>query len=146
MHPDESLSALTGDRLGQPADRDRARVGGEDRRGLRQRVELAPQRGLDAQVLEDRFDDQIRTGDRRRLGRRRQPFERRIPCRRIQPTLGDRPLEVPGDPVATGLRPCKVGLVHGHLLADRGMHLSDPMAHQPRTRHEDSLDRHRWLA
>ena len=47
------------DRLGQPVDRDRGRVRGEDRRRRRARVELAPERRLDVDVLEHGLDDEV---------------------------------------------------------------------------------------
>ena len=52
----------------------------------------------------------------------------------VEATLGHRPVEVPGDPVATGHGPGEVRLVEGDLLADRGVDLGDPVAHQPGAR------------
>ena len=49
VHADEPGPALRLDRLGQPMDRDRARVRGEDRGRRRVAVELAPQLGLDGE-------------------------------------------------------------------------------------------------
>ena len=60
----------------------------------------------------------------------------------VEPALGDGPLEVGGDPVPAGLGAREVGLVEDHGLADRRVDLGDPVAHQPRARHEDPLDRH----
>ena len=142
--PDEPLAPLAGDRLGQPADRDRARVRGEDRRRRRARVELAPQRALDAEVLEDRLDDEVRIGDRGR-GRTSAstPAERRVASlgASSRPFATDRS-RLP----AIRSRPASARARSGSYrstLADRGMDLGDAMAHQPRTRHEDALDRHR---
>ena len=79
---------------------------------------------------------------RAEVGRRLDPAERGIPFGRIEAALVDGPLEVARDPLATGLRPRQLGLVEGHVLADRGVDLGDAVAHQARPGDEDALDAH----
>ena len=142
--PTNRAPARRGDRLGQPVDRDRARVRGEDRAGRRDAGRArAHSARLDGEVLEDRLDDEVRVGGRAprsSVGDDPRRGSRRAPSR--QPALGDGPLEVAGDPVATGLGPREVRLVQRDLLADRRVDLGDAVAHQAGAGDEDPLDRH----
>ena len=99
------------DRLGQAVDRDRARVRGEDRVRAA-RAGRAPATGLlDVEVLEDGLDDEVRVARRAEVVGRVDPRQRRVARPRVEPALGDGPVEVAGDPVAAGLGPREVGLV-----------------------------------
>ena len=113
VHPDEPLAAVAGDRFGQSVDRDRRGVRGEDRFRARDRVELPPQGRLDGEVLEDGFDDQVDVGDARELGAGFDAGEGGVTLVPGEAALGERPVEVAGDPVAARLRSCQVGLVEG---------------------------------
>src|SRR6185436_20734642 len=69
--------------------------------------------------------------------------ENRVAILGRQLALGDRPIEIAGDPRLAGLGPRGVGLIEHHLLADRRVDLADAVAHQPRAGDEDVLDGHR---
>ena len=142
VHARRSAGGGWCDRLGQPGDRDRAGVGGEDRIRRRQPVELAPQRRLDVEVLEDRLDHEIGVAHPTRIVGRRDPGEGGLALLGREPALGHCPLQVPGDPIAAGLRPREVRFEELDLEPDRRVDLGDPVAHQPGAGHEDPLDRH----
>ena len=140
--PTKLRPTLRRHRLGQPTDRDRARVRGEDRGRRRNAVELAPQRGLDGDVLEDRLDDEVRLGNSSPIVRGDDAPEGRVALGVRQLALGDGPLEVAGDPVATRGRAREIRLVERDLLADSRVDLGDAVAHQAGAGDEDPLDRH----
>ena len=110
------------------------------------RVEVAPQRRLDRDVLEHGLDDEVRVGGGGEVGGRFDAGERRVAVVLAEPALGDRTVQVAGDPVAAGLGAREVRLVQRHLAADRGVDLGDAVAHQPGPGHEHSLDRHGRLS
>ena len=72
------------------------------------------------------------------------PRERRVALLGVEPALGDRALEVAGDPLPAGLgareRPARRAST---CLADRRVDLGDAVAHQAGAGDEDPLDRHR---
>ena len=94
MHADEPGTAVRLDRLGQPMDRDRARVRGEDRVRRRVAVEHPPQLGLDRHVLEDGFDGEVGTRDGVGVGGRLDPGQRRLALVRREAALVHGALEV----------------------------------------------------
>ena len=75
--------------------------------------------------------------------RRDDPPDDRVALVRIDLALGDGPIEVAGDPLATCLRAGEVRLVQDDVLADRGVDLADAVAHEPGAGDEDPFDRHR---
>ena len=77
--PDEPRAAVRRDGLGEPVDRDRARVRGEDRGRRGAPVELAPQRALHLEVLEDGLDDEVGIAGGGEVRGRRDPAEGRRP-------------------------------------------------------------------
>jgi hypothetical protein len=123
-------------------DRDRARVRSEDRRRRGDTVELAPQRRLDGDVLEYRFDDQVGVLRRTDVVGGADAGERLVARLGCEATLVHGPAEVGGDALASGLGPRKLRLVEDDVLADRGMDLGDAVAHEAGPSHEDPLDRH----
>ena len=143
VHPDEALAASRRDRRGERVDRDRAGVRGEDRGCGRERVELAPERLLDVDVLEHGLDDEIGVADGGQVRRRRHAAEDRVPGGLVQLSLRDRAIEVAGDPVTPGLGAREIGLVERDVLPDGGMDLADAVAHEARRRRR-RLDRSTW--
>ena len=105
-------------------------------------VQLAPQRGLDGDVLEDRLDDEVRLGNPSPVVGGDDAPEGRVALVVRQLALGDRPLEVAGDPVPTRGGTGEIRLVEHDLLADRRVDLGDAVAHQAGAGDEDPLDRH----
>ena len=110
--------------------------------GRRDRVELAPQGRLDREVLEDGLDDEVGVGDAREVGGRLDAGERRVAVRLGEAALGDRAVQVAGDPIAARLGAREVRFVQDDRQADRRVDLGDAVAHQPGPGHEDPLDRH----
>ena len=94
--PDEPAAPLLRDGLGQAVDRDRRRVRGEDRARRRDAIELAPERRLDREVLEDGLDDEVGVARRPRCprsarsGRASRPAPRRSACPWRRPGRGCR--------------------------------------------------------
>src|SRR5205809_6583893 len=77
-------------RTGELADADGRRVAREDGAGRRESVQLAKDRSLDIQVLENRFDDKLRTRDGLTEGGGRVNAPQRcLGIRRRQPPLLD---------------------------------------------------------
>ena len=94
MHADEPGATFPRDRLGQPMDRDRRRVRGEDGGFGRHAIELAPQGRLDGEVLEDGFDDEIGVGRVGDIRRGPDPGEGRITVLGGEPALRHGSIEV----------------------------------------------------
>ena len=106
-------------------------------------VQLAPQRGLDGDVLEDRLDDEIRLGNSspsrpwRRCARGSRRARRPSACPWRRPARGCRRSD--RDPPSARARS---GSYSVDLLADRRVDLGDAVAHQAGAGDEDPLDRH----
>ena len=144
--PMNRAASVAADGVGQPVDRDRARVRGEDRRrrGAARRARArAP--CLTAEVLEHGLDDEVGVG-RARPARRSASMRASVASRvrGVEPALGDRPLRgcrrsargrprPARAPARTGSRPCRSPRGPGR---SRG-----PSARRRRRR--PSLDRHR---
>ena len=109
----------------------------------RDRVEVRPQPGLHVEVLEHGLDDEVGIGGGGEVVGGAEAGERRVAVVGGQLALGDRPLEVAGDPVPAGVGAREVGLVERDLLADGGMDLGDAVAHEPGAGDEHPLDAHR---
>ena len=121
-------------------DRDRRRVAGEDRGPRGDGVDVVPQRLLDLEVLEHGLDDDVGVGRATEVGGGLDPRERGVALVLGEPALGDRAVQVAGDPVAARFGARELGLVQRDRQADGGVDLGDAMTHQPGARHEHPLD------
>jgi hypothetical protein len=106
-------------------------------------VEAGPELAFHVAVLEDGLDHQVGGSGRGEVGRGRHPGENRVSLLGRELALRDRAIEVGGDPLLDRLCPRGVRLVEHDVLADRGVHLPDAVAHQARAGDEDVLDGHR---
>ena len=143
MHPEETRAARCTDGLGQPMDRDRAGIRGEDRVWAREPVDFPPQIVLDLEVLEDGLDDDVRVGDAFQPIGRLDPVQSLGGSFRREPSLGHRTVEISLDPRPAGLGARELRLIQHHRLADRSVHLGDAVAHETGAGHEDAFDRGR---
>ena len=76
MHADDAGGRLGG--RGDAGDRNRRCVGGEDRVGAADAVEIAHHRFLQVELLEHRFDDDVAVGEILDRRRRLDPPKRRV--------------------------------------------------------------------
>ena len=143
VHPDECASPLRRDGLRQPR---RSRSSWCSRRRSRH-ARASPSSSRQRRVLTSRSS---KTASMTRSASRtaadvvgeRDPAEGRVAFGVVEAALGDGPIEVARDPVATRLGPSEVRLVEDHAEAGRGVDLGDPVAHQTRSGDEYALDGH----
>ena len=87
MNADEALG-MGGDR-GEPGDRDRRRVGGDDRLGLEEGAQVGEDLALDVLVLRRRLDHEVAIGEIVVIGGDADAVERRLALGFVELALGD---------------------------------------------------------
>ena len=133
-----------GRRLGDLGDRERARVGGQDPRGVGHLVERPEDRPLQREILERRFDDEVGLVGQAVHGRDvADPVEAGlhpvVGLGRMQAAFHRPPCQPVEDPFARGVEGRLVDVVEDDLAAGLECHLADPGPHRPGT--DDADDR-----
>ena len=129
MDADEALGTL-GHR-GEPGDRDRRGVGGDDRLRLQVGPQAREDAPLDLLALGGRLDDEIAVGELVRAGAGRDPRERRGALGLVHLALGDLAREQAVDGREPGAQ-ALLGDVAEHDVHPRlGADLGDAVAHLP---------------
>ena len=141
--PTKRARRALADRRGEPVDRDRRGVRGEDRGGRGDPVEVGPQRGLDVDVLEHGLDDEVGVGGGREVVRGGDAGEDRVAVRGVERLFATARSRLPAIRSRPASARASVRLVERDRLPGRGVDLGDAVAHEPGARHEDPLDRHR---
>ncbi len=143
MNADEFFRAIG--RGGEPRDRDRRGVGGDDRSRLQRCAELMKYLALDLFLFDRGLDHEIAV---------RQPVERLAggdPVERLlarvlgNGLLGDLPRQMAVDGRHRRFQPLGGDVVEHHVEAGERRHMRNAIAHLARADHTDLLDCHRHL-
>ena len=127
-------------RGGEPRDRDRRRVGREQRRGRRQAIERDEQRALGLDRFDDRLDGEIDRGQRvERIGQR-QARQRGVAIGGGELALLDELGEALLDALARAIEGRRGRVVEQHVEAGLREHLGDAEAHGAGADDADAAD------
>ncbi len=138
VHPDHALGARG--RLGDLRDRQRRRVGREERARRGDRVEPREDLALELERLGNGLDRQIDPGrGELEFGGRSDPIERRRLLLGGDLAPGDALVERHADPVDSPLDEVHGRVVQPHLEARGRRDLGDPTTHRPRAEDRDRL-------
>ncbi len=143
MNPDELLRPVGGRR--QPGDRDRRRVGADDRLRLERRTEIAEDLPLDLFLLGRRFDHEIALAEIVEAFRRRNLLERALAVLFGDALARDLPRHVAVDGRDAGLDPVDADIVEPDFKARQRADMRDAAAHLPSPDHADGSDGMRLL-
>ena len=105
------------DRLGELGDRDRGRVGGDDRPVRDHAVDRLHDRELEPLVLGHRLDDQVGLGDRLEVGGQLDPLARRPRLGVVELAAAHGPGQRGLDPLAGATHRSLVDVAHDHRHA-----------------------------
>ncbi len=132
MHPDDAVGVRRG--AGDRGDRERGRVGGEDRVAGDDVLEGAKERLLHRQVLDDGLDDDTALAVRVEVARGAlgalDAREDLVGARLIEPPLDDVAREGGADRVVRDVNRALLRVAHDDAMARHGGHLCDTPAHR----------------
>ena len=139
VHADDALRPRR--RRGDLGHREGRRIGGEDRVGAADPVQVREERALRLDLLDDRLDDEVAPRERVEIGGRRETTDRRIALVLRHLALLD--LAAEELPDARGSCGAEIGcdLAPDRLVAGFDGELGDPGSHRPETDHADRRNR-----
>ena len=137
MHPDDAARDLRG--RGDAGDRDRGGVGGEDRLGPADAVEVPEYLLLEVEALEHGLDDDVAIGEILDPGRGRDALKRRIARLGLELVARDEPFEALLDRAHAAAERRFADVLQLHRIAGRREHLRDPGPHRARPHDPDRL-------
>ena len=118
-----------------------AGVGGQDRIGPHDAVQLLEKAGLDGEIVEHGLDDEVGIGDVPGVRRDREPVEPRGAAICVETPRCHCAIEKPDNPVAPFGRRFSGLLDADHAIAGVERRYRDARAHQPGSDHADRPDR-----
>src|SRR5581483_1938258 len=137
VHPDHAVGPVR--RPGEPPDRDRARVRGENRARRQRRVRFAEHVLLDRRVLHDRLDQQVGIG---RVGERSDLLDPSENVRGLRAALLGKLAQAAPHRLERSLDRAGLRIDERDAPAGGGDDLGDPAAHLPRADDDDLADLH----
>ena len=130
---------------GQPRDRDRGGVGGDDRLRLQHRAEIVKDLALDLFLLDRGLDHQVAVGEPVHGLGGNDPVQRLLAGILGDDLLGDLARQIAVDGRHRRLQPVGGNVVEHHVEPGQRRHMRDAVAHLARADHADLLDHRRHL-
>ena len=143
MNADEALGTIG--RRGEPRDRDRGRVGSDDRFRFQRRAEFVKDLALDLFLFDCGLDYEVAVRQAVQRPGGGDPGERLFAGVLGDGLLGDLARQMAVDGRHRRLQPFVGDVVEHHVQTGQRRHMRDAVAHLPRADHAELLDCHRHL-